>query len=312
MKAAGIRGLHNVYGLNRMMMFKNKRRIFLKAGIMGAASMALPGRLLGHRKSNFMVDNELIRSAEELRPREILDAIQRGPYAFIPVSPMFEWHSFHLPMGTDALIPEELARQTASRAGGIWFRPLSFGLDAWRTREEKERWGFRQDEDVYGMNFPELPLKSEYCHREELVLAVKNRLTAISGCGIKHAFLMNHHGGKGQFKLMEDLATECSNQQMSVHAIRTYQFNDLKETDGFYGVGGHAGYSETLWLMAFRPELADLTEQEEGALSVRYTGILHDKPRIEPEWNPRKVDESVARKLRQGVIENFIRYIHHL
>ncbi len=53
-----------------------------------------------------------------MRPGEIAEAIHKGPYAFIPISPMFEWHSFHLPMGTDALITEELARQVASRMEG--------------------------------------------------------------------------------------------------------------------------------------------------------------------------------------------------
>ncbi len=112
-------------------------------------------------------------------------------------------------------------------------------------------------------------------------------------------------------KLIEDLAKKNSNHRLKVHAIRTYQFNDLNEDEGFYNVGGHAGYSETTWLMAFRPELVDLSEQEEGELSVRQTGILHNKPQIEPKWNPRNVNQEVARKLRRRVIENFIQYISH-
>ncbi len=290
-------------------MLKSKRRSFLKAGILGSAYISLPRQIVGSEKDHVTDKAEIIKSAEELRPGEIIEAIQKGPYAFIPVSPMFEWHSFHLPMGTDALIPEELARQMASRIGGIWFRPLSFGLDAWRTEDEKEKWGFSQDEEVYGMNFPDLPIKSEYCNKEEMILAIKNRLNPISECGIKHAFLMNHHGGKGQFKLIEEIAEEYSTKQMKVHAISTYQFNDLNEDDGFYYVGGHAGYSETIWLMAFRPELVDLSEQKEGELSVRQTGILHNKPQIEPKWNPKNVDKNVAEKLRKRVIENFIQYI---
>jgi creatinine amidohydrolase/Fe(II)-dependent formamide hydrolase-like protein len=247
-----------------------------------------------------------------MRPGEILDAISRAPIAFIPVSPMFEWHSFHLPMGTDALIPEEMSREAASRAGGIWFRPLSFGLDAWRTADQKEMWGLRPDEEVYGMNFPDLPLKSEYCQKEELASAVRNRLKAVSGYGIEQAILLNHHGGKGQHELLESIAAESSIRQFTVHALKTSQFNDMKEEDGYPGVGGHAGYTETLWIMAFRPELVDLFEQQEGELSVRHTGILHHKPRIEPEWNPRNVNPDTALKLHQRVMDNFIRYIYQL
>ena len=292
-------------------MLKSKRRSFLKTGILGSVYITIPQQSIGSKKDQKTENDELIKSAEELRPGEIIEAVQKGPYAFIPISPMFEWHSFHLPMGTDALIPEELARHVASRIGGIWFRPLSFGLDAWRTNDQKEQWGISQNEEVYGMNFPELPIKSEYCEKEEMILAISNRLNAVSKCGIKHAYLMNHHGGKGQMKLIEDLAEKNSNHQLKVHAIRTYQFNDLNEDEGFYNVGGHAGHSETTWLMAFRPELVDLSEQEEGELSVRKTGILHNKPQIEPKWNPRNVNQEVAEKLRRRVIENFIQYISH-
>jgi len=293
-------------------MLENKRRSLLKAGILGSVYISLPRQLFANHNNKSKVNNELTRSAEELRPGEILEAIKKGPFAFMPVSPMFEWHSFHLPLGTDALISEGLARHAASHTGGIWFRPLSFGLDAWRTDDQKERWGFSKDEEVYGMNFPELPLKSEYCLKEEMSLSVRNRLNAISGSGIKHAILINHHGGKGQRELIEDLAAENSKRQMKVHAIQTYQFNDLGEDDGYIAVGGHAGYSETLWLMAFRPELVDLSEQKEGELSVRHTGILHDKPLIESNWNPRNVKNKTAEKLRYRVIENFIQYINHL
>jgi creatinine amidohydrolase/Fe(II)-dependent formamide hydrolase-like protein len=293
-------------------MATSRRRSFLKAGILGSVYITLPHQSIGCNKDQTTENDELIKSAEEMRPGEITKAIQKGPYAFIPVSPMFEWHSFHLPMGTDALITEELARQVASQMGGIWFRPLSFGLDAWRTNDEKERWGFSQDDEVYGMNFPELPIHSEYCQKEEMILAISNRLNAVSKCGIKHAFLMNHHGGKGQMKLIEDLADKHSNHQLKVHAIRTYQFNDLNEDEGFYNIGGHAGYSETSWLMAFRPELVDLSEQDAGELSVRQTGILHHKPQIEPEWNPRNVNPEVAEKLHMRVIGNFIQYICNL
>lgn len=293
-------------------MLKNKRRFFLKTGMLGSAYLVTPKQQTFTNNPWVNKNTEITRPAEEMRPGEITEAIQKGPYAFIPVSPMFEWHSYHLPMGTDALIAEEMARQVASLIGGIWFRPLSFGLDAWRTAEEKEKWGFRKDEEVYGMNFPDLPLRSEYCMKEELKLSVKNRLNAISGIGLKHAFLMNHHGGKGQHELLKDLAKENSKPQMKVHAIKTSQFNDLTEEDGYYGVGGHAGYSETTWLMAFRPELVDLSEVSEGELSVKQNGILHHKPKIEPEWNPRKVNQKVAEKLRQRVIENFMLHVKNL
>ncbi len=96
---------------------------------------------------------------------------------------------------------------------------------------------------------------------------------------------------------------------MTVHGLKTYQFNNLTKEDGFIGVGGHAGYSETTWLMAFRPELIDLTRLDPGDLSVRDMGILHNEPVIEAKWNPGKVSPLVANRLRSRVISNFSSYI---
>jgi creatinine amidohydrolase len=245
--------------------------------------------------------------AEEMRPYEVVAARDGSGCAFVPVGPTFEWHSFHLPLGTDALIAEAVCRLAAEHVGGIWFRPLSFGLDAWRTDEELRAWGLPEGAEVYGMRFPQLPVCSEYCEEPEMSAAVRNRLTALRGSGFRHAFLVNHHGGRGQFDRLDALAEECSADGFLAHAAKTYQFNDLREES--LRVGGHAGLSETTWVMAFRPELVDLGRQADGELSVAQTGILHRTPTIEAQWNPRNVPASVAQALRERVTENFIRFV---
>jgi len=247
-----------------------------------------------------------------MRPGDILQAIKNGPYAFVPVSPMIEWHSLHLPLGTDALISEAICQLMSEKVGGVWFRPLSLGLDSWRDKDQKEMWGFKPEEEVFGMNFPDVPLTSEYCQVAEMKKIVKNRVNAIKKIGLKHVFLLNHHGGKGQFPTIEELGRELTDDTLKVHGLKTYRFNDLTTGEGFHSVGGHAGYSETTWLMAFRPELIDLTKLNPGKLSVRKTGILHSKPVIEEEWNPRNVSYTVANKLRERVTDNFTAYIDEL
>ena len=191
---------------------------------------------------------------------------------------MIEWHSYHVPMGTDGLISEVICRIMAGKLGGIWFRPLSLGLDAWRGKEQKEGWGFNSDDEVFGMNFPDVPLTSEYCQVEDLKISVKNRVEALRGIGIKHLFLLNHHGGEGQIPALEELGKELTNNDMTVHGLKTYQFNDL-------------------------------TRLDPGELSVRETGILHGKPVIEEKWNPGNVSPLVANRLKLRVIRNFSTYI---
>ena len=293
------------------MVFQNRRSFFKLMGL-STLFMTAPKQMFARTLNTAHPGDHAIKPADEMRPGEFIEAVTRGPYAFIPVSPTFEWHSFHLPMGTDAIIPQELSKIVTAKIGGVWFRPLSLGLDAWRTPDEKAEWGFKPDENIYGMNFPDLPLKSEYCETEEMIKIVKNRIKALEGSGIKHVFLINHHGGKGQFKTIEQISSDTTTEDMRVHGLRTYQFNDLTKQDGWFGVGGHAGFSETTWLAAFRPDLIDLKEQKKGRLSVRHTGILHSTPEIEAKWNPQNISYEVANLLRERVTSNLIQYISEI
>ncbi len=247
------------------------------------------------------------RPAEEMRPEQIVAARDGSGCAFMPVGPAFEWHSFHLPIGADALIAEAVCRSVARRVGGIWFRPLSFGLDSWRGEDLREQWGFAPDERVFGMRFPELPVCSEYCETEEMSSAVRNRLHALRRTGFRHVFVVNHHGGRGQFEMLDAVAADASREDFAVRAVRTYEFNDLQEESLL--VGGHAGLAETTWVLAFRPELVELAKVPEGELSVRRTGILHRRPAIEARHNPRNVSADVAARLRQRVLDRFADYV---
>jgi creatinine amidohydrolase/Fe(II)-dependent formamide hydrolase-like protein len=215
-------------------------------------------------------------------------------------------------MGTDGLICEAFCRLLAETHGGIWFRPLAFGLDALRTPEQKKTWGIPENETVFGMDFPHFPVKSEYCRPAEMKAAVTNRVESLKRTGVRRVFLINHHGGAGQFDLISGLAVDLSDEKTKVYGLRTYQFNDLTEADGWTGIGGHAGFAETLWLTAFRPELVDTAQLPEGKLGVYSHGILHDKPVIEARWNPRNIDPRVAVKLRTRVMSNFDRFLTEL
>jgi len=287
----------------------NTRRNFFKK-LFGSFILVLSFKnLIARSRMNSKFLKKVNRPAEEMIPGDIIASVSRGPFAFIPISPVFEWHSFHLPMGTDALISEEICKIMTEEVGGIWFRPLSLGLDSFRSLEEKKMWGLDSEEDVFGMRFPKLPLKSEYCNLDEMKKIVKNRVNILKGIGIRHIFLLNHHGGKGQFDTIKELANELSDTSVTVHGLKTYQFNDLTEADGWFGYGGHAGYSETTWVLAFRPELVNLKKIPEGELFVSEYGILHNKPIIEEKWNPNNTNISIAQKLRNRVIKNFINYI---
>ena len=247
------------------------------------------------------------RPMEELRPGQIIAARERSGCAFVPVSHALEWHCHHLPVGTDALVSEALCRIAAERVGGVWLRPLSLGLDEWRPPETLRQWGFNGNESIFGMRFPSLPLTSEYVEAHTLRELVASRLVALKGTGFRHVFLVNHHGGRGQHAALEHIAAASSDSAFHVYAVRTYQFNTLGAA--FDSTGGHAGYSETHWVLAFRPELVDPSALPDGTLSVREFGILHNTPVIPEKYNPHNCSPAIANALRENVVENFVAFV---
>jgi creatinine amidohydrolase/Fe(II)-dependent formamide hydrolase-like protein len=248
-----------------------------------------------------------LKSAYQMLPHEILEAREASSCAFVPVSPCFEWHSFHLPVGTDALIAEGICRCMAERVHGLYFEPLSFGLDEYRPADQLTAWGFNAADKVFGMRFPDLPLCSEYCRVEEMKAAVNNRLEAIHGSGFRFAFIVNNHGGAGQMDRLNEIAAAWDRPELRVFSVTTYQF--IKVQHESMQQGGHAGQSETLNLMAFRPELVDFARLPAGELNVRKTGILHYQPTIEACYNPRHVMLSIASEIRHSIVEAFVRFI---
>lgn len=236
----------------------------------------------------------------DMRPAEILAARDRTGILFVPVSPAFEWHSYHLPFGTDAIIAEELSRLVAEAVGGLYFLAMSFGMDAWRTPEQKARWGLPADAEVQGVNFPALPLTSEYCEGPEMVAAVRTRLEAARRNNFRYVFIVNNHGGQGQAKSLNALACEMNASDFRVCYIQVQSL----PTDERLGCGGHANLDgETAMLAAFRPDLVDLSALPEGEMAVAEVGILNMTPIIPAERNPRHTSLLGAHQRRRHLVE---------
>ena len=240
------------------------------------------------------------RPITELRPREIVEARDRTGIIFIPISPAFEWHSYHLPLGTDAIIAEALSSLAAERTGGLYFPAMSFGTDEWRTSESLAKWGFGQDERVFGMRFPRLPLASEYCEKEDMIRALGSRFECVRLSGFRYVFIVNNHGGRGQAKSLNEFARTHNSPPCRLCYI---QVQDLV-ADERLSCGGHANLdNETAVLMGFRPELVNLGELPEGELRVQEHGILHSRPVIPPELNPRHTSFLGANERRQHLVD---------
>jgi len=289
---------------------KNNREVFIKTFCVIIVTF-ICANISAQKNSEAGSKNYLI---EELRPRQIMDVVSKSSMVFIPVSPVFEWHSYQLPLATDAIIAEEVSRLMAIHFNGVYFRALSVALEEWRKPEFLTQFGIPDTAKVYGMDFPGLPVKGEY-HRSGppfLREAVEARLTAVKNTGFKYAFLLNCHGGKGQNETLDEIAKEWSSKDFKVISIFPNRFNEYKpdkDHELYLKAGAHAGIRETHFLMAFRPDLIDLNEIPAGDLKAAEYAIYHSSPIIPDELSPRHALESIAKEVRKSILENGIKFI---
>ena len=73
------------------------------------------------------------RRIEWLRPAEIIAEMTQRPLVYLPVGPL-EWHGPHLPIGTDPLDAQAVARRVAARTGGLVMPTFFCGTERLRRK----------------------------------------------------------------------------------------------------------------------------------------------------------------------------------
>ncbi len=245
------------------------------------------------------------RPLECLRPDQIAAKARDPGLLILPISPAWEWHSYHLPVGTDALIVEEIAARMALHLGALHCRALPLGLDEVRDESFKASQGLPRDAHIVGMNYPGLPVASEYTEPDVMRALVVGRVNAARRTGFRRVVLLNHHGGRGQVPLLDRVAADLSAPGFDVLSLQTRADRNFPQASSFW-VGGHAGLAETLQLMAFCPDLIEQTALPPGPLRAADAGILHDHPQIPDEVHPRHARPEIARAWGDYVVNQLV------
>lgn len=243
---------------------------------------------------------------EEMRAGELLAARDGAPVAYNSYGPI-EWHSYHLPLGTDPLVGHELCIAVAEEVGGVVFPTLFMGLDAARPAEQKEMFGLPVDQEVVGMDWPALPMSSEYWTAEEARPALLRRFRYFREVGFRIGILMSCHGGPGQRELADEVAETLNDPpEYHVYVVGPGEMLDeeLKSKKDF-----HAEQRETAYILGWRPELVDLTALPEGDLKIADFGIIHDQPVLPAELNPRKSSFLLGNQLAANMRKNFAAFV---
>lgn len=192
---------------------------------------------------------------ELLRPDEIIEEKKRFPVVYFPIGPL-EWHSRHMPMGTDPLHAEAVAKGAAAKTGGVVLPTFYWGTEMERSEQMLKNIGFKGDEWIVGMDFPSGSMPSLYVPEDAFSIAVRAYLKLLVTQGYKLIVIVNGHGGENHMRVLENLAREfTATTESTVLCTLITSFGNDESIDDV----GHATKEETSIMTYLHPSSVDLS-----------------------------------------------------
>src|SRR4030042_3491088 len=177
---------------------------------------------------------------ERLSMNQIEEAISRRGLVFIPIGPL-EWHSYHLPYGTDPLDAEAHALALAKRLDGLIHPTIYMGTNLTRSDREKKWFNLQPREiEIVGMDFPQFPVKSMYWSAEVVELTAREVVKQLIYIGFRTVVIINGHGDTRQRSILEKVASEMRTREKKV-----LYFISFWDDNGEQRWIGHADLYET-------------------------------------------------------------------
>ncbi len=212
--------------------------------------------------------------------------------AIIPVGSL-EQHGNHLPVSTDSLIAEYLARIVAEKVGAFILPVIS-----------------------YGISFEHKPMFNVSLHNSTLSTMICDVCASLAEIRIRQIIIINgHHGNIGALQYIAQELADRTSRPVSVHTIHYWHMlrNDFD----------HAGEVETSLVLAIAPELVrmDKAMPNSKRLSkskVAYSSITNAPgsfPRITGNgvWgDPRKANAKKGKKWIKEIISEIAKTITEL
>lgn len=246
---------------------------------------------------------------EDMRPQEILDAMEEKSIAYIAVGPL-EWHGPAMPFGTDPVAAYETAVAVQKRVGGVVLPAIYAGTERERDTDTLKSMGFNGDEYVIGQDFPKNSLCSFYMREEVFSLVIREYLRHLTNQGFKLIVIMNGHGATNQKYTLERLATEFS-RETSSKVIVVMGVGSIGPDDAFEG---HATKSETAVQMYINSDNVDLSKLPPKEIKLKncdwgitgataYALTPNEDHTIEEQCDPRNATVEIGEKYMLSAIE---------
>ena len=211
---------------------------------------------------------------ELMRPAQIVEARRRCPIAYLPIGPL-EWHGPHLPLGTDGIHAHWIAVEVARRVGGVVLPPYFLGTDTVRPTDGPQGvrpLGFKGDERIVGMDFPDNPVKSLYIEEGAFAVVVREIIRLIKLDPYRLVLIINGHGAPNHVRALRRLAAEESDLPRVRVVYETASSSAPPPLDP-----GHAERGETALIMSAVPGSVDVKTlpPKESPLRYRDYGIVN-------------------------------------
>ena len=194
---------------------------------------------------------------EEMFPDEMLAAIEEHPVCYMAYG-LAEPHGAYNAIGLDWLKAYALCRETAETHGGVLAPPLCWHIQETPAFDWPRRMGTPQS------LCSSMPADLFYHF-------LFHQLRVFDARGFHAAVLVTgHYGGvERDMRLACEYYRRRSGSPLQVHCIADYECMNFENYSG-----DHAGMCETQQLMAFRPELVDLSRKEPSPQSGSWCGFV--------------------------------------
>lgn len=212
---------------------------------------------------------------EYLRPDEIVAERERCSIVYLPLGPL-EWHGPAMPLGTDPLMAQQVARAAAQRTGGVVMPTLFIGTERERPAEILRAKGFENPEEMYviGMDVPKVTMNSLFAKEDIFGMMVRAHLEILVRQGYQLIVIVNGHGALGQRSTLERLAIEFSHETASRVVVEMPVIDSEEEHFDY----GHGCLVETSCMRHLFDEHVDLAQLPPRDVKLPYTdyGIADD------------------------------------
>lgn len=240
---------------------------------------------------------------EEMTAHEVSEALRVVDTVLVPLGTL-EQHGPHLPIGTDALIPIEVARRVAERLNLLVAPPIYYGNST----------SMRRMKGVFTVT------------PETLASFLSDICRSLASQGFKKIVFINGHGGNTQ---VLDFIGHKLREETGVKIVRVdwwiVAFEEISRICEASVI--HADEGETSVLIACRPELVRMNKAVRDQTFTEMRKKLTDgKPDNMPKvyvpfstWtktgvvgDATKASREKGQEILEAVVENIVRFLKHL